>query len=306
MNDMGSLDRLVRELANLQQEKNPVSQALPADSFESDFKQIAQEDESKCYRFKWLPGLNAKMMAPLSPSEVCTFTADTGTGKTLTLQRIALDAFPMKVLFVELELSGALLMHRWLSMVHKIHMGDVLKIYKDGGKLESSEAMKNVKVFFKPGATPPQIEEQIELMRPGMVIVDYLQLVGAPSEIRGSRYEKASYAAEELKTIASRQNVIMIEASQIHRKKEEKNSHEVGTHDGRDSSSIENSTQLGIGVWKDKANQNILHMRINKATRNQPGTKIKCKFDGGFSLIEEIPEGKTEETQPFYERWDQK
>jgi replicative DNA helicase len=93
-----------------------------------------------------------------------------------------------------------------------------------------------------------------------------------------SRYDRASNVAESLKRIAKQTGTIIVAASQRGRPKAEV--FEVCLHDAKESGSLENSSGLVLGVWRDPEDKTLLHVKILKNTKGTGGHCIPCNFDG--------------------------
>ena len=147
---------------------------------------------------------------------------------------------------------------------------------------------KNLLICTESGLTLEEMESYIvrsELklgQKPKLVLIDYLQLVGA----RGvSRREKTSDVAEGLKVLAKRTNTIIVVTSQIRRPNDD--DPEVGLHDGKESGSIESSCGLLFGAWRDPNDTKLLYLKILKSTKGGAGITIFCNYDGARATITE-------------------
>ena len=118
--------------------------------------------------------------------------------------------------------------------------------------------------------------------RPSVVLVDYIGLLRGV----GSRYERLSDVAEELKVIAKKTRTIVFLASQIHRKPEDADA-EIFIHDAKDSGAIENSSQVVIGVWRTGIDGETMMVKVLKYTRGRCGKKVECNFNGQTLRITE-------------------
>jgi hypothetical protein len=270
---------------------------------EQDFRaSLARSKENSLDLGKWLPELG-KHVRPLMPGELVVIAADTAVGKTAILQNIALRAAPLKTLLFELELPGTLTFERFVAMATGATTKEVFHEYISGRGVgwRASGLLDHVYVCARSKLSPAQIEEMVvksELKvgaKPALVMVDYMQLVRGG---RGSRYERLSESAEELKSIAKAANVVLVVASQVSRKKDEDgddNRREVHLHDSKDSGSIENSAGLLLGAWRDDKDRSIMRIRVLKNTKGFPGHLVDCVFDGARMLITEKPKIEQED-----------
>jgi 5S rRNA maturation endonuclease (ribonuclease M5) len=237
----------------------------------------------------WLPALG-KEVRGLVPGELVTILADTGVGKTAILQNIALKAAPLCTLLFELELPGTLTFERFVQMAMEESGSNVQNVYARKSQLDwRKKGLNHVHVCSLSKLTLEGIEKIItksELKigeRPVLVMIDYIGLVTGKGK---DRYERISNVAEEMKILAKSTNTIVVLASQIHRK-ENNPSGEVSLHDAKDSGSIENSSGLVIGAWREPNDKTVLNLKILKNTKGSAGMKIPCKFNGQTMLITE-------------------
>ena len=246
----------------------------------------------------WLPGF-ANIVRPLVPGELCTILAGTGCGKTMMLQNIAINTNLHTLLF-EAELPGTLTFERFAAMSVKRTGRHVEDTYKLNGTVDwkGSGKLNHVVCCHKSSLTPAKIQRIIETaelktsMRPVLVLIDYIQLIGGDGE---SRYERTSGVAEQLKIVAKETGTIIVMASQIGRASnpkdgKKKETREVTLTDGKDSGSIENSSGLVLGAWRDDNDPDRLFMRVLKNTKGISGRTIPCRILESLIIREEAPE----------------
>ena len=239
---------------------------------------------------RWLPSLGRKVR-PLIPGELAFFMANTGVGKSMILQNIALCCSESS-LFFELELPRTLMFERFMANAHQLDCREVEKRFKAGEHLSTSTA-GNIFVVDASRISSGKMEEIISKQaekkigaRPLVVFVDYIGLMQSQGK---SRYERTSVAAEDLKVMAKNTNTIIIAATQVSRPGEDDSaSNEVNIHSAKDSGSIENSCGLLIGAWRDKScPHQTMWIKILKNTKGQSGDCIKCNLDGAKMRITE-------------------
>lgn len=247
---------------------------------------------------KWLPSM--KVVRPLVPGELAMVVGDTGIGKTAILSTIMMAyRTTHPTLFFEMELPATLMFERIIAASIKQPGWKVEEAYRNGDTVGYDALSKMfAKLLICPESrlTVDRIEALINKAdlklgeRPKLVLIDYVQLIGAPGS---SRYERASKVAEDLKIMAKATNTIVFIASQVTRKQDEGDrSREIGLHDAKDSGSLENSCGLVIGAWREMADPSLLTLRVLKATKGGGGTTIKCNFNGPQMSI-------TERTNPY-------
>lgn len=241
----------------------------------------------------WLPTLGRSVRG-IVPGELVTILAATGVGKTALLQNIANHAAPLKTILFELELPEELVYERFLGIAKGWTGKDTELAFRQsiasGERLgeEGHRKLSHIFVCAEPRISCEQLEAYInrsELVigqRPNLVLLDYIQLVQSKGS---SRYERMSNIAEELKIIAKSCRVILIIASQIHRREGE--DPEVSLFDAKDSGSIENSSGLVLGVWRHPEVKEIMRIKVLKNTKGQSGIEIDCEFFGESMQIRE-------------------
>lgn len=280
------------EIRNRIEQANNCGVELPIYSIqelEVKYREFVKTSEKHVLNFDWLPSLK-KHCRGLVPGELMAILADTGVGKTAIIQNIAFHAAPLKVLLFELELADSLIFERFTQIRYKTDGQTVENAYKNDVKLEQDEKLNHIFTCPMSKQTPETIEKYINLSelklgeKPNVVIIDYVGLVQGEGK---SRYEKLSMVAEEIKRIAKATNTIIIIASQIHRKGEDADE-EIYLHDAKDSGSIENSSGLILGAWRESDTRMIL--KILKNTKGSNGWKIPCNFEGRTLRITEMKE----------------
>lgn len=237
----------------------------------------------------WLPSFRGKVR-PLLPGEICLIVGNTGVGKTMLLQNIALHAAHLKTLMFEMELPMELLFERFLARVLQIECESVEEKYRmhtPEGSESIAKHFPNLYICPEGKVTIDSLEQIImksELRigsKPQLVLIDYVQLMGGPGT---NRYEKTSNIAEGLKQLARNTKTIIVVASQAAR---DKDVHIVGLHSGKDSGSLECSSGLMLGAWLDKKDDTIMHLHVLKVTKGKPGYHVLCNFDGAKATITE-------------------
>lgn len=241
----------------------------------------------------WIPTLG-KSVRGLVPGEMMTIIAGTGVGKTALLQNLARHAAPLKTILFELELPEELVYERFMGVMMGWTGEETETAFRqaiEGDQMIGQYGHKKLDHVFT--CTEPKIScEQLETYinraelkigeRPRLVLLDYIQLIQAKGT---SRYEKLSNVAEELKVIAKSCKVILVIASQISRPNPD--SPEVGLFDAKDSGSIENSSGLVLGAWRNPKNKEELFLKVLKNTKGNAGLTVPCHFRGSSMQIVE-------------------
>lgn len=258
---------------------------------------VKKKDRAVLSLSSWLPSLGC--VRPLVGGELVTIVADTGVGKTMILQNIALHTRITTLLF-EVELPDTLTFERFAGMATKRGGGNVYSTYAHtDGKVPWKETGKldHIHTCGESRISPEDMERIIELAgikigtQPALVLVDYIQLIQGKGR---SRYERASEVAEEMKIVAKKTGAIIVMASQIARK--EKGGPEITLHDAKDSGSIENSSGLVLGAWRDPDPElkGKMWIRVLKNTKGFAGKTIPCQIREDTLLIDEL----TDEPDP--------
>ena len=245
---------------------------------------------------RWIPSLGC--IRRLMPGELILVIGDTGAGKTALLQNIALSALPLPTLMFEIELPRELLFERFVSCKTALTCEEVERTYGSGDELGTKALdhhFKNLFICEDANLTTEKIEKIIlksELKigsKPKLVIIDYVQLIRSTGE---GRYEKASNVAEDLKRIARSTGTVIIVASQRSRPEKQRSDKsppriEVGLHDAKESGSLENSSGVVIGAWRDRSDASCVWLRVLKSTKGGAGKTTACNFNGEHMKITE-------------------
>lgn len=285
------------EILKLVDELKPVNPVpdLPVfsiEELESDYVALVKTHEKKGLNLsRWLPSLNSCVRA-LVPGEVVVFLADTGTGKTTALVNLAFHA-GLPTLIFEMELSGPRMFERSLQLALQKPGDEIFSAYRNGvpPQWKMIRELKNIYICPLSRMNPPEMERiinQAELKmgcRPALVAVDYMQLMQG---VGGSRYERASYVAEQMKIIAKATNTIVVEASQVARPVDRTDKiREMTLHDGKDSGSLESSAGLVLGMWREGEREEILKIKVLKNSHGLTGKVITCNYHGETMRITE-------------------
>ena len=261
---------------------------LPLQSMEElerDYREFVRQADKRAVNLSlWLPRL--AQLRPVVPGELVFIVANTGAGKTAALQNIAASIPHLPTLFFELELPGTLTFERFAAIAAQQDAQAVWATYKSLGEAvvdwRGSGKLNHVHVCSKSGIRVADIERMIGLahlktgQRPAVVMVDYVGLIHGEGR---NRYERTSNVAEELKVLAKRTNTVVICASQVSRDKDDPHA-EVSIFSGKDSGSIENSSGLLFGLWRDKENAAQARLRVLKSTKGGSGLTVHCDFQG--------------------------
>lgn len=221
---------------------------------------------------------------PLEPSDLVTILGSTGIGKTFIAQSLCM-ATKQPIMFIELEISKALLTKRYLGMLNGMSPWHIERMMVHGEDF-AHEGLEHVVFLNITSVTPEIIRVEIDncekelKVRPAIVIIDYFQLMGCGG---GNRYESASYAAEKLRVIARQKDLIIIALSQISRGASRREDGEVDLFDAKESGSIENSSSLVLSIFKKPKKKNsFIDALDNNAEEDDPTAYVKVlKYSHG-------------------------
>jgi replicative DNA helicase len=232
---------------------------------------------------RWLPSLR-EPCGRLAGGEMVLVVGSTGVGKTALSQNIALAVAPLKTALFELELPETLTYPRFLQIAHKRTLSEVWHAHHndqaDDWHLDSR--LSNILLCSTAGLSVDDIVRRIEAhnLRNDepirVVIVDYFQLLQGKG---ATRYERFSNAAEACKVAAKKTNAVWIVVSQIQRPGEN-GGYEPHLHSGKETGSLENSSGLVLGFWRDENDAATAYCRILKNTKGKSGQKVECNYHG--------------------------
>ncbi len=231
---------------------------------------------------KWLPSFNR--IRKIFPGELVLIIGDTGTGKTAVITSIANAADPLPTLVFELELPPEIMFERNVAARMKSWTCRQIEDNYSTGEMLGAESLNkafpHIFMCFESKLTTADLETIIfksELkigQKPKLVLLDYVQLVAGAGS---SRYEKVSQIAEQLRVIAKATRTIIVVVSQVNR---ESAGDEIGLHSAKDSGSLENSSSLVLGIWRDESDATLMNLKILKSTKGGAGLLIQCNYHG--------------------------
>ncbi len=269
-----------------------------AAEMEANYKADIARAEGRTFSLgRWLPSLCK--YRPVKPGELVTIVAGTSQGKSAAMVSLAMAMKGMTVLIFELELPPGDIWERLVSLDRGLTGDEVERAYKIGDHSLNLGPFSHIWHCPLPHMSPKVMQRTIEQSalkigrKPDVIMLDYLQLLGG----RGaSRYEKTADNAEELKRLARITDTIVFATSQrVEKRGEGETDPEVYLHSARNASEIENSSQWILGLWRDRDEPGLLHVKVIKATRGAPGLVVDCNFDGPTMTIRErvrSPEGR--------------
>ena len=204
------------------------------------------------------------------PGELVTIFGPTGSNKTTLAQNLALGVdfkndrintkWQIPTLFLSLELSAWYMHRRHLQIVSGSSKEEVNNHYKDiYGRY--ADKLRHLQIQTV-SPTLSSIQEKIKELTPSVVIVDYIDLVETPRDIKGE-YEQIKFVSHSLASLAVNLDVIIIQISQVSR--EYSRNEVLDLYAGKGSGAIENASRKVIGL-NGQANTNVKHINMYKNT----------------------------------------
>lgn len=286
----GNAKAKILDLLNALKPINPVPDlpVLSLEEMEADYEEFTQKSQPRTLRIaNWLPSL-ANCVRDLVPGDVVVIAGDTGSMKTALLSNLAFHS-GLPVLIFELELPGTRMFERMIQLATSKSGDEIYQSYRQKNKVDWRMCKNLSRLFFctLSRMEPKEMERIINLAelkmgeRPVLVGLDYMQLMQGHG---GSRYERASDVAEQMKIIAKSTGTIIVEVSQVSRPFGKAERKEISLHELKDSGSLENSAGLVLGVWIEGS---TLKVKVLKNTNGPGGKVITCNYDGGTMKITE-------------------
>lgn len=187
------------------------------------------------------------------PGELVTIFGPTGSNKTTFAQNLALGVdfvndrivkdWQIPTLFLSLELSSWYMHRRHLQIVSGVNKKEANDNYAELYKKHEDEMSHLMVQTVSP--TLDKIGEKVRELEPSLVIVDYIDLVDTPHNIRGE-YEKIKYISHGLSSMAVNNDMIVIQVSQVSR--EYSRNEVLDLYAGKGSGAIENASRKVIGL----------------------------------------------------------
>jgi len=187
------------------------------------------------------------------PGELATIFGPTGSNKTTLAQNIVLGydfkedcirkEWTQPTLYLSLELSGWYLHRRHLQIVSGMDKEHVTRNHAYIGET-FKDYVKHINVQTV-SATPEMIQQKIAELQPTVVVIDYIDLLETPRNIRGE-YEQIRYISHFLSNLAVNMDIIIIQISQVSR--DYSRNEVLDIYAGKGSGAIENASRKVIGI----------------------------------------------------------
>lgn len=259
------------------------------------------------------------------PGEMVILAARPSMGKTalaLNFVEAAIMTQPKPALVFSMEMPADSLVMRMLSSVGRIDAGklrDGSLTEEDWPKLSSAVAKIKDKALYiddTPGLTPQEVrarvkrvtrshqmelqqknpnmplEELERLSKPGLVMLDYLQLMQVAGKSEG-RTQEISEISRSLKALAKEYECPVIALSQLNRGVEQRPNKRPMNSDLRESGAIEQDADVILFIYRDEyynedsPDKGIAELIIGKQRNGEVGTS-KAAFVGKYTRFENL------------------
>jgi replicative DNA helicase len=239
--------------------------------------------------------------------DLAVIAARAGVGKTLFANHLTLQIakkYGLPVVFFSAEMSKESLTKRLLSTVSGIDSQRLMRnnIYKEEWDILSEAAgeLSKLPIFIDdtPGTslTPASMRSVLRRIEcdhgsPGLVILDYLQLLGERNA--GNRAQDVGAIAGSCKAIAKEFDVPFVALAQINRGVEARNDKRPGMGDIKDSGDIEQDADQIICLYRDdyhnpdSSEKDKIELIVRKQRYGSLGT-AKCWFNPALGTFRNI------------------
>jgi replicative DNA helicase len=244
------------------------------------------------------------MTSGLQPADLVVIAGRPSMGKTSFAMNIAENVAiksKLPVAVFSMEMPGEALTLRMLSSLGRIDQHRVRT-----GRLEDPEwarltsavsllAEAPIYIDDMAALTPTEVRARARrLVREagglGLIVIDYLQLMQAPSEGE-TRATEISIISRSLKALAKELNVPVIALSQLNRNLEQRPNKRPVMSDLRESGSIEQDADIVIFIYRDEVynedspDKGVAEIIIGKQ-RNGPIGTVRLTFLGQYTKFE--------------------
>ncbi|MGV6807404.1 MAG: replicative DNA helicase [bacterium] len=207
------------------------------------------------------------------------------------------------VLVFSLEMPASQLIIRMLSSLGKIDQSSLRTGNlgeNDWPRLNTAVSRLRDRPLFiddTPGITPLELRNRVRQLErengaPGLIMVDYLQLMSGSTQSEG-RTQEISQISRELKTIAREFNCAVIALSQLSRNVEQRPNKRPVNSDLRESGAIEQDADVIVFIYRDEVyneespDKGTAEIIIGKQ-RNGPIGTCKLAFFGKYTRFENL------------------
>lgn len=239
------------------------------------------------------------------PGDLCILAARPSMGKTafaLNAGRFAAEATNKPVAIFSLEMSEKQLIQRMIYSEAEIDSRMVLRGQlrdKDWKRLLTAQSDLNKLPLFIDDTsflTPLELRAKCRRIKAdkglGLVIIDYLQLMGAGVNKENANQE-VSFISRSMKGLAKELDVPVICLSQLSRGPDKREDHRPQLADLRDSGAIEQDADVVMFLYRDcvyhpeDENRNLAEMIVAKQ-RNGPTDTVRLRFSREFTKFQNL------------------
>lgn len=238
--------------------------------------------------------------------ELIILAARPSMGKTalaLNFVESAIFTQPKPVLVFSMEMPSAALVMRMMSSVGRIDQGKMRNgklTEEDWPKLSSAVAKLKDKPLFiddTPGLNPQEMRARVRRIarehgNPGMIMVDYLQLMTVAGSSDG-RTQEISEISRSLKAMAKEFDCPVIALSQLNRGVEQRPNKRPMNSDLRESGAIEQDADVILFIYRDEyynedsADKGMAELIIGKQRNGEIGT-CRAAFIGKYTRFDNL------------------
>ena len=240
------------------------------------------------------------------PGELIILAARPSMGKTalaLNFVESAMFSQNRPVLVFSMEMPSAAMVMRMMSSVGRIDQGRMRNgklTEEDWPKLSSAVAKMKDKLLFiddTPGLSPQDLRARVRRIarehgNPGMIMVDYLQLMQIAGSSEG-RTQEISEISRSLKAIAKEFSCPVIALSQLNRGVEQRPNKRPMNSDLRESGAIEQDADVILFIYRDEyynedsPDKGIAELIIGKQRNGEIGT-CRAAFIGKYTRFDNL------------------
>ena len=240
------------------------------------------------------------------PGELIILAARPSMGKTalaLNFVESAMFSQNRPVLVFSMEMPSAAMVMRMMSSVGRIDQGRMRNgklTVEDWPKLSSAVAKMKDKLLFiddTPGLSPQELRARVRRIarehgNPGMIMVDYLQLMQIAGSSEG-RTQEISEISRSLKAIAKEFDCPLIALSQLNRGVEQRPNKRPMNSDLRESGAIEQDADVILFIYRDEyynedsPDKGIAELIIGKQRNGEIGT-CRAAFIGKYTRFDNL------------------
>lgn len=240
------------------------------------------------------------------PGELIILAARPSMGKTalaLNFVESAVFCQAKPVLVFSMEMPSNAMVMRMMSSVGRIDQGKMRNgklTEEDWPKLSSAVAKLKDKLLFiddTPGLNPQELRARVRRIarehgNPGMIMVDYLQLMTVAGASEG-RTQEISEISRSLKAIAKEFECPMIALSQLNRGVEQRPNKRPMNSDLRESGAIEQDADVILFIYRDEyyhedsPDKGIAELIIGKQRNGEIGT-CRAAFVGKYTRFDNL------------------